>query len=137
LPSVRRFAECFLSGTRQSPALGNDRVYREQDSRHKNTLDKEIFVECQTLGERQRSAKSRQPPSKADGRYLCREPSTGTRKEASLSSAPRLTLGRANCAECHPWTLGKVYFYFLFCQPNFLWYVPTLCRPTCTILAQL
>jgi hypothetical protein len=38
LPSARRFAECFLSGTRQSPTLGNDYVYREQDSRHRRTF---------------------------------------------------------------------------------------------------
>jgi hypothetical protein len=59
LPSARRFAECFLSGNRQSPALGNDHVCREQDSRHRKTLGKNIFAECQTLGERQRSAKGR------------------------------------------------------------------------------
>jgi hypothetical protein len=44
LLSVRRFAECFLSGTRQSPDLGNERVYREQDSWHRNTLDKDISL---------------------------------------------------------------------------------------------
>jgi hypothetical protein len=60
LLSARRFAKCFLSGTRQSPTLGNDHVYREQDSRHRNTLDKEIFVECQTLGEWRCSAKAHQ-----------------------------------------------------------------------------
>jgi hypothetical protein len=59
-------------------------------------------------------------------------------KEASLPSVNRLTLGRACFAECHFWTLGKVYFlFFFFSQPKFLWYVPTLCRPTCIILAQL
>jgi hypothetical protein len=65
---IRRFAECFLLGTRQSPALGNDRVYREQDSRHRNTLDKDVFAECQTLGEWRRSAKGRQQLSIAGGR---------------------------------------------------------------------
>jgi hypothetical protein len=59
LTSARRFAECFLSGTRQSPALGNERVYREQDSRQRNTLDKEVFTECQTLGTQQRAVSSR------------------------------------------------------------------------------
>jgi hypothetical protein len=39
LPSARCFAECFLSGTRQSLALGNDGVCQEQDSRHRHTLD--------------------------------------------------------------------------------------------------
>jgi hypothetical protein len=36
--------------TRQSTTLGNDHVYREQDSRHRKTLDKDSFAECQTLG---------------------------------------------------------------------------------------
>jgi hypothetical protein len=89
LPSARRFAECFLSGTQQSPALGNERVYREQDPRHRNTLGKEIFAECQTLGERRRSAKGRQQPSIADGCYLCRASSVGTRQ-------------RSFFAECQP-----------------------------------
>jgi hypothetical protein len=44
LPSARRFAECFSSGTRQSPALGNDHIYREQDSRQKKILGKDIFA---------------------------------------------------------------------------------------------
>jgi hypothetical protein len=80
------FAECR---TQQSPALGNKRVYREQDSRHNNTLDKEIFAECQTLGKRRHSAKGRQQPSIADGRYLCRAPRVGTRQ-------------RSFFAECRP-----------------------------------
>jgi hypothetical protein len=77
LLSAWRFAECH---TRQSPALGNVSVYREQDTQHRNTLGKEIFVECRTLGERQLSAKGRQQPSKADGRYLCRASNFGTRQ---------------------------------------------------------
>jgi hypothetical protein len=91
--------------SRQSTALGNDHVYREQNSRHRNTLGKEIFAECQTLGEWQRSANGHQQPSKADDRYLCQ--------------APSVILGHS------------AKYFFLFSQPNFLWYVPTLCRPTC------
>ena len=48
--------------TRQSPALGNERVYREQDSWHRNTLGKDIIAECQTLvegGAGQRTVSSR------------------------------------------------------------------------------
>jgi hypothetical protein len=52
----------------------------KQNSQHRNTLGKKIFAECQTLGEWQRSAKSRQQPSVSDGRYLCRAPSFGTRQ---------------------------------------------------------
>ena len=73
------------------------------------TLGKDTFVECSTLGERQLSAKGRQPPSKADGHYLCREPSSGTRQTRS-------TLGRASFAEC------QVYFYF-FILPTKLFVV--------------
>jgi hypothetical protein len=53
------FVECR---TRQNPALGNEHVYREQDSRHRNTLGKNLFAECQTLGEgdaRQRTVNDR------------------------------------------------------------------------------
>jgi hypothetical protein len=71
------FAVCR---TRQSPALGNNHVYREQDSRHRKTLGKEVFAECQTLDERRRSIKDRQQPSIADGRYRCRAPNFGTRQ---------------------------------------------------------
>jgi hypothetical protein len=42
------FVECR---TQQSPALDNDRVYREEGSQHRNTLGNKIFAECQTLGE--------------------------------------------------------------------------------------
>jgi hypothetical protein len=34
-------------------------------------------------------------------------------------------------------TLQSTFLFFKFWQPNFLWYIPTLCRPTCTILGQL
>jgi hypothetical protein len=74
------FVECSAFcrvDTRQSPALGNDHVYREQDSRHRNTLGKEIFAGCQTLGEWRRSAKGRQRTSIANGRYLCQASSFG------------------------------------------------------------
>jgi hypothetical protein len=43
LPSARCFAECFLSGTRQSHTLGNDHVYREYDTRHRQTLGKDLL----------------------------------------------------------------------------------------------
>jgi hypothetical protein len=70
------FAECR---TRQSPALGIDRVYREQDSWQRKTLGKDNFAERQALGERWRSAKDRQQPSIADGRYPYQVSSPDTR----------------------------------------------------------
>jgi hypothetical protein len=59
--------------TRQSHTLGNDHLYREQDSWHRHTLGKNRFVECRTLGERRRLAKGPQQSSIDDDRYLCRE----------------------------------------------------------------
>jgi len=47
LPSVRLFAECRKSGTRQRvslPSVNRRTLSKEQ------TLGKELFVECQTLG---------------------------------------------------------------------------------------
>jgi hypothetical protein len=58
-------------------------------------------------------------------------------KEAALPSVWRLTLDTTCCTECQKWHSTKYIFIFFFSQPNFLWYVCTLCRPTCTILAQL
>jgi hypothetical protein len=135
LPSARRFAECC---TWQSPALGNDRIYREQDSRHRKTLGKEIFAECQTLGEWRHSTKGRQPPSIADGRYLCRAPGFGTRQRSLFAKCLMYDTRHSTLCRVSPLdTQEKYIFIFFFFQPNFLWFVPTLCRPTCTILAQL
>jgi hypothetical protein len=72
----------------------------------------------------------------------------------SLSSARSLALGKVSFAECQLDDIRQRIFYnplpsvicghsanyffiFLFSLPNFLWYVPTLYRPTCTILRQL
>jgi hypothetical protein len=53
----------------------------------------------------------------------------------SLPSANQLALGKACFAECHLWTLDKLHFqfFFKFSHPKFVWCVPTLYRPTCTI----
>jgi hypothetical protein len=46
---------------------------------------------------------------------------TGTRQRSVLGSLPSVI----------PLALGKAFFiFFYFWQPNFLWYAPTLCRPT-------
>jgi hypothetical protein len=71
------FAE---SRTRQSPTLGNDHVYRVQDTRYRNTLDKDSFVECQTLdkdGARQRAVSGRLKMTVVN---LCRGLRVGTRQ---------------------------------------------------------
>jgi hypothetical protein len=123
------FAECH---TRQSPTLGNAHVYRERDSRHTKTLGKDLFTECQALGEGRRSAKGRQQPSIADDRYLCRESGFGTRQSSYFAECLKPYF-----AECRMMALGKVYFSFFLFPIKLLWYVPTLCRLTCSILAQL
>jgi hypothetical protein len=91
----------------------------------RRTLGKEMFAECQTLGNcdaRQRTvsgrprADGRQPLPRAEGRHsakrlICRVSSLDTRQ--------------------------SIFVFFRFCLLNFLWYVPTLCRPTCIICGQL
>jgi hypothetical protein len=80
LPSAGGFAECFLSGTRQSPALGTELVYRVQDTRHRETLGKDCFVERQTLGKdgaRQRAVNGRLQLTAVS---LCRGSKVGTRQ---------------------------------------------------------
>jgi hypothetical protein len=67
------------SCTRQSPTLGNELVYRVQDTQHRKTLGKDTFAECQTLGKggsRQRAVSDR---SKADGRQSLPRAEVGTR----------------------------------------------------------
>jgi hypothetical protein len=100
LPSVGLFVECLLSGTRQSQALGNELIYRAQDTRHRTTLGKDIFAECLTLGKegaRQTAvsgrpkADDRQPLPRAEDWHstkglLCQVPNTGHSAKNSLSS---------------------------------------------------
>jgi hypothetical protein len=87
------FAE---SRTRQSTALGNELVYRVQDTRHRTTLGKDLFVECQTFskeGARQKAVSGRH---KADGRQ------TLPRAEGwhSAKSASYVALGKELFTEC-------------------------------------
>jgi hypothetical protein len=120
LLSARRFAECFSSGTQQSPALGNDHVYREQDSQERKTHGKDIFTECQILGERQHSAKSRQPPSKAGGRYICREPSPGTRQRSFFAECPPFDTRQSKLYRVSPlYTRQSIFLFFYFANQTF------------------
>jgi hypothetical protein len=147
LPSVGLFAECLLSGTRQkrlcrvphSVTLGTRQsmLYRLLNTRHRTTLGKDNFAERQTLGKggSRQTAVSGRP--KADGRQ-------------SLPSASRWLSAKTFCTECHIVgtrqnilcrvssldTRQTIFLFFLFCLSNFLWYVPTLCRPTCIICGQ-
>jgi hypothetical protein len=100
---IRAFAECHAlcrvlfsraldkeafaeSRTRQSPALGNELVYRVQDTRHRNTLGKDIFDERRTLdkgGARQRAVSGR---LKLTAVNLCRVPNIWHSAKISLPS---------------------------------------------------
>jgi hypothetical protein len=115
------------SHTWQSPALGNELIYRAQDTRHMTTLGKEGARQTAVSG--RPKADGRQPLSRAEDWHsakglLCRVPNTGHSAKNSLPSA----FYRHS---------AKHILFFTFWPPNFLWYVPTLCRPTCTILGQL
>jgi hypothetical protein len=61
-----------------------------------------------TLGKGPLAVYSRWPLSFAKHRDLV------LGKEATLPSVSRPTLGKPCFAECHPWTLGRVYFYFIY-----------------------
>jgi hypothetical protein len=76
------------------------------------------FTECRTLGTEKLSANAAldKGPSaavlKLTAVSLCRGPRLALGKEASLSSAKYLALGKDLFTECLLWTLGKAYFYF-------------------------
>ena len=109
-----------MSGTRQSPILGNDHVNREQDPRHRKTLGKDLFVECETLGERRRSAKGRQQSSIGDGRYLCRAPGSGTRQRSYFTECCKPDTRQTLLCRVPSLDTCKLYFsFFLFLKcPN-------------------
>jgi hypothetical protein len=57
-------------------------------------------------------------PSTTDGRQ-------------SLPSVKYLALGKESlCRVSYVDTRQSIFLFFLFLSPNFLWYVPTLCRST-------
>jgi hypothetical protein len=110
--------------TRQSPTLGKDLIYRVRDTRHSPALGKDCFAESQTLGKegsRQRAVSGRLQLTVVS---LCRVPHIGHSAKDALPSA----FSRHS---------AKYIFIFLFCLPNFLCYVPTLCRPIFIICGQL
>jgi hypothetical protein len=112
------------------------------------------FTECTTLGTGELSAKTCLPsvkhtkvalgkgPSaaviKLTAVSLCRGPRVGTRQrslfaECQIFDTQQRTLCRVSSLD----TRQSIFLFFRFCLPNFLWYVPTLCRPTCIICGQL
>jgi hypothetical protein len=116
---------------------------------------KRFFPECWTLGTGRHSAKTSLPSVKHSAKgalgkgpstavlkltavSLCREPAAGTRQRWFFAECHKSsTRQRALCRESYPDTRQSIFLFFWFCLPNFLWYVPTLCRPTCIICGQL
>jgi hypothetical protein len=94
------FAECH---TRQSSALGNEPLYLVHDTRHRTTLGKDMFAECQTLGKESAQQRAVSGRPKADGRQslpraedwhsvkrlLCRVPNTRHSAKKALPSVCR------------------------------------------------
>jgi hypothetical protein len=69
---------------------------------------------------------------------LCRELRVGTRQRVFFAECQILgTRQRTLCRVSSLDTRQNIFLFFLFCLSNFLWYVPTLCRPTCIICGQL
>jgi hypothetical protein len=87
------------------------------------TLGKDLFVECQTLDERQRSAKSHQQPSIADGRYLCRVSKVGTRQRSYFVECrpPRHSVNYVLPSAYLGHSAKYIFIFFLF--PNKLFVV--------------
>jgi hypothetical protein len=107
-----------------------------------------LFTECRTLGTGQHSAKTCLPSVKHSTKKplgkgpsaavlkltavgLCREPRTGTRQRGFFAECRILgTQQRRLCRVSSIETRQTIVLFFTFWPPNFLWYVPTLCRPT-------
>jgi hypothetical protein len=124
--------------TLPSATLGKVRRSVKSSFTESGTLGKDSFAECQTLGKdgsRQRSVSGRLQLTSVS---LCRGPPAGTRQSRFFAEChiagtrQRESLPSVFCGHS-----AKQICIFLFWPPNFLWYVPTLYRPTCTILGQL
>jgi hypothetical protein len=114
-----------------------------------------LFTECWTLGTGPHSAKTRLPSVKHSAKValgkgpsaavpkltavsLCREPRVGTRQRVFFAECQLLgTQQRTLCRVSSLDTRQSIFLFFSFCLSNFLWYVPTLCSPTCIICGQL
>jgi hypothetical protein len=145
LPSAGRFAECFLSDTRQSrlcqaphsakptlPSAALGKVLRSV---------KILFIECRTLGTTKHSAKTALPRVKHSAKMaLGKGPLAAVYSWRPSVFAECQILGtrqRTLCRVSYLDTRQSIFLIFLFCLPNFLWYVATLCRPIFIICGQL
>jgi hypothetical protein len=94
------FAE---SRTRQSPALGNELVYRVQNTRYRNTLGEG--------GSRQRAVSGH---LKLTAVNLCRGPRVGTWQRGFFAECRQADTRQRPLYRCLFWALGKAYFYFFY-----------------------
>jgi hypothetical protein len=144
LPSAGGFAESFLSGTRQSRLcrvphsvnLGARQraLYRVLNTRHsaKTSLSSVWHSAKLALGKGLSAA-----VPKLTAVSLCREPTAGTRPRGFFAECHIVgTRQRRLCRVSSLDTRQSIFLFFWFCLPKILWYVPTLCRPTCIICGQ-
>jgi hypothetical protein len=142
LPSAGGFAEYFLSGTRQRKLC---RVPHSVNlgSRQRAPLPSAEHSAKTSLPRVKHSAKGAlgKAPSAAVPKLttvsLCREPTAGTRQRGFFAECYTVgtrqnILFRVSSLD----TRQSIFLFFLYCLSKFLWYVPTLCRPTCIICGQ-
>jgi hypothetical protein len=108
------------SYTRQSPALGNELVYRVQDTRHRNTLDKDVFAEWRTLGKGGARQKAVSGRLKLTAVSLCRGLKAGTRQrgffaECQISDTRQRSLYRVSSLDI--WQ--SMFYFFNFGNQTF------------------
>jgi hypothetical protein len=151
---IRFFAECrrlcrvlFIGHSAKkslpSATLGKFRLSRQRyplpSAEHsaQDALGNDTFAEGQTLGKggSRQSAVSGRPP--ADDRQSLPRANRWHSAKRILCRVPhsRHSAKRALPSVCSRHS-AKYIFIFLFCLSKFLWYVPTLCRPTCIICGQ-
>jgi hypothetical protein len=116
MPSVKLFAECYISGTRQRANLPRVTLGKTWHSA------KSSFAECQTLGKVWRSAKAYFAECRTLGkRWHSTKNRAHTRRPLPSMFAecqPSGTRQNISFAECIGRTLGKLIF-FLFSPPYF------------------
>jgi hypothetical protein len=100
-----------------------------------------LFTECRTLGTAKHSAKTALPKVKHSAKIaLGKGPLAAVYSwrpsifaECQILGTRQRTLCRVSSLD----TRQSIFLFFLFCLPNFLWYVPTLCRHIFIICGQL
>jgi hypothetical protein len=152
---IRVFAECWILcwvpfvGHSAKKALSRAALGKVRLSAQR------LFTECWTLGRGQHSAKTSLPSVKHSAKgalgkkssaavpkltaiSICRVPTVGSRQRCFFAECQAAgTRQRKLCRVSYSDTRQSIFLFFWFCLPNFLWYVPTLRRPTCIICGQL